>query len=123
MTVLDAFQQVKATPEAPGLARENLKRMGPMSKGELITLATISGAVVLWMFGDAIGCPAVLAAMLALATLLCTGRFADCRRDQIRPMTLLRAKLPCCSEGKCVVIAMCAQHHNLEHPCAVGNLW
>jgi hypothetical protein len=44
-----------------------------MSKGELITLATISGAVVLWMFGDAIGCPAVLAAMLALATLLCTG--------------------------------------------------
>jgi hypothetical protein len=44
-----------------------------MSKGELITLATISGAVVLWIFGDAIGCPAVLAAMLALGTLLCTG--------------------------------------------------
>jgi hypothetical protein len=68
-----AFLQVKDTPEAPGLAQANLKAMGPMSKGELITLATISGAVVLWMFGDAIGCPAVLAAMLALATLLCTG--------------------------------------------------
>jgi di/tricarboxylate transporter len=65
--------QVKETPEAPALAQQNLKAMGPMSKGELITLATISGAVVLWMFGDAIGCPAVLAAMLALATLLCTG--------------------------------------------------
>jgi hypothetical protein len=46
-----------------------------MSRAELITLATISGAVVLWMFGDAIGVPAVLAAMLALATLLCTGVF------------------------------------------------
>ena len=67
------FPQVKDTPEAPGLAQANLKAMGPMSKGELITLATISGAVVLWMFGDAIGCPAVLAAMLALGTLLCTG--------------------------------------------------
>lgn len=52
--------------------------MGPMSKGELITLATISAAVVLWMFGDAIGCPAVLAAMLALATLLCTGKQKSC---------------------------------------------
>lgn len=69
-------QQVKDTPEAPTLAQANLKAMGPMSKGELITLATISGAVVLWMFGDAIGCPAVLAAMLALGTLLCTGEGA-----------------------------------------------
>jgi len=66
--------QIKDTPEAPTLAQANLKAMGPMSKGELITLATISGAVVLWMFGDAIGVPAVLAAMLALATLLCTGK-------------------------------------------------
>jgi DASS family divalent anion:Na+ symporter len=65
--------QIKETPEAPALAKENLEKMGPMSKGELITLATISGAVVLWIFGDALGVPAVLAAMLALATLLCTG--------------------------------------------------
>lgn len=54
--------------------------MGPMSRGELITLATISGAVVLWMFGEAIGCPAVLAAMLALATLLCTGAWVRAQR-------------------------------------------
>lgn len=72
--------EIKDTPEAPTLAQANLKAMGPMSKGELITLATISGAVVLWMFGDAIGVPAVLAAMLALATLLCTGvlTWKDC---------------------------------------------
>jgi di/tricarboxylate transporter len=65
--------QIKETPEAPKLAKENLAKMGPMSAGEKITLATISGAVVLWMFGEAIGCPAVLAAMLALGTLLVTG--------------------------------------------------
>jgi DASS family divalent anion:Na+ symporter len=65
--------QIKETPEAPALAKENLAKMGPMSAGEKITLATISGAVVLWMFGEAIGCPAVLAAMLALGTLLVTG--------------------------------------------------
>jgi DASS family divalent anion:Na+ symporter len=65
--------QIKETPEAPALAKENLAKMGPMSAAEKITLATISGAVVLWMFGEAIGCPAVLAAMLALGTLLVTG--------------------------------------------------
>jgi di/tricarboxylate transporter len=47
--------------------------MGPMGRAELTMLATIGGAVVLWMFGEAIGCSAVLAAMLALVTLLCTG--------------------------------------------------
>ncbi|KAF8064503.1 DIT2-1 [Scenedesmus sp. PABB004] len=72
--------EVKETPEAPALAKANLARMGPMSAAEKITLATISGAVVLWMTGDAIGCPAVLAAMLALATLLVTGvlTWRDC---------------------------------------------
>lgn len=73
---INITQQLKDTPEAPALAQANLKAMGPMSKSEIITLATISGAVVLWMFGDAIGVPAVLAAMLALATLLCTGMYA-----------------------------------------------
>lgn len=73
MNCNNRLTQLKETPEAPTLAKDNLKKMGPMSKGELITLATISGAVVLWMFGEALGVPAVLAAMLALATLLCTG--------------------------------------------------
>lgn len=72
-TLTPPCTQIKETPEAPTLAKQNLAKMGPMSAGEKITLATISGAVVLWMFGDAIGCPAVLAAMLALGTLLVTG--------------------------------------------------
>ncbi len=71
-------KQVKETPEAPGQARERLTKMGPMSKNELITTATICGAVVLWIMGDAWGVPAVLAAMLGLSTLLLTG---GCRVD------------------------------------------
>jgi len=51
-----------------------------MKRNELLMLATIGGAVVLWMCGEAIGCSAVLAAMLALVTLLCTGvlTWKDC---------------------------------------------
>jgi hypothetical protein len=44
-----------------------------MSRDEIITTATICGAVVLWIMGDAWGVPAVLAAMLGLSTLLLTG--------------------------------------------------
>ena len=71
---------VKDTPEAPAAAKARLDAMGPMSRNELITLATIAGAVVLWVLGDAIGVPAVLAAMLALCVLLCTGvlSWKDC---------------------------------------------
>lgn len=65
--------EVTETPEAPGLAEERLKAMGPLSRDEIVTFATILGAVVLWVFGDALGIPAVQAAMLALSTLLATG--------------------------------------------------
>ncbi|KIY99148.1 2-oxoglutarate/malate translocator Flags: Precursor [Monoraphidium neglectum] len=72
--------EVKETPEAPGQASERLKKMGPMSRNELITTAAICGAVVLWIMGDAWGVPAVLAAMLGLAALLVTGvlSWRDC---------------------------------------------
>lgn len=55
------------------MAKERLAAMGPMKREEIITLLTIGGAVVLWVFGEALQVPAVLAAMLALCTLLCTG--------------------------------------------------
>jgi DASS family divalent anion:Na+ symporter len=43
-------------------------------------MATMAGAVVLWVFGDQLGVPAVQAAMLALCSLLCTGvlSWKDC---------------------------------------------
>jgi hypothetical protein len=71
--------QVKETPEAPNQARERLAKMGPMSRNEIITTATICGAVVLWIMGDAWGVPAVLAAMLGLSALLLTGAGARAR--------------------------------------------
>lgn len=43
-----------------------------------MTFATILGAVVLWVFGDSLGIPAVQAAMLALSTLLATGAALRC---------------------------------------------
>lgn len=72
--------EVKQTPEAPALAKARLAEMGPPSRDERLTLATIGGAVLLWVFGEALGVPAVLAAMLGLTTLLCTG-VLDWKRD------------------------------------------
>jgi len=72
--------EITETPEAPALANERLRAMGPMSRDEKITFATILGAVVLWVFGDALGVAPVLAAMVALSTLLATGvlSWRDC---------------------------------------------
>jgi DASS family divalent anion:Na+ symporter len=72
--------EIKETPEAPAAAKQRLGEMGPPSRDEKLTLVTIGGAVLLWVFGEAIGCPAVLAAMLGLTALLCTG-VLDWKRD------------------------------------------
>lgn len=50
-----ANHQVKSTPEAPKAAAERLARMGPMRGGEKVVLATLSGAVLLWVSGRAGG--------------------------------------------------------------------
>ena len=66
--------EVKDTPEAPKQAREALQRMGPMSRDQVIMSATMAGAVVLWVLGDQLQIPAVVAAMLGLCSLLHHGR-------------------------------------------------
>lgn len=72
--------QIKNTPEAPKLAEEQLVAMGPMSRDEQIMLATMAGAVILWVAGDALGISAVVTAMLGLCVLLLTGvlTWRDC---------------------------------------------
>lgn len=65
--------EIKDTPEAPQQAAERLKKMGPMSRNEKIMMATMAGAVCLWVCGDAIGMSAVVTAMLGLCVLLLTG--------------------------------------------------
>eukprot|EP00197_Chlamydomonas_leiostraca_P013069 CAMPEP_0202870626 /NCGR_PEP_ID=MMETSP1391-20130828/16250_1 /ASSEMBLY_ACC=CAM_ASM_000867 /TAXON_ID=1034604 /ORGANISM="Chlamydomonas leiostraca, Strain SAG 11-49" /LENGTH=530 /DNA_ID=CAMNT_0049551235 /DNA_START=165 /DNA_END=1758 /DNA_ORIENTATION=+ len=68
------------TPEAPKEAAKRLETMGPMSRDEKIMLATMGLAVALWVVGPSVGISAVLAAMMGLCMLLCTGvlSWRDC---------------------------------------------
>ncbi|GIL77807.1 hypothetical protein Vretimale_6661 [Volvox reticuliferus] len=71
---------IKDTPDAPAAAAERLKAMGPMSRDESIMAIVMGAALVMWMFGEQLGVSAVLAAMLGLCGLLCTGvlTWRDC---------------------------------------------
>lgn len=60
------------TPEAPAHAREELKELGPMSRGEWTMLATFVLLLVLWVLGDTIGVDATSAAFVGVAILLIT---------------------------------------------------
>ncbi len=67
--------QIRRTPEAAELAREELVRMGPMSRQELAVLAVFGGVFVLWISGewDALpwsGLPPTGVAFLGLCLLL-----------------------------------------------------
>ncbi|MCO5573664.1 hypothetical protein L7F22_027436 [Adiantum nelumboides] len=64
---------VKSSPDAPKLAKENLDKMGPMTKNEIIMSATLLVTVGLWIFGSAIKVDAVTAAILGLSVLLISG--------------------------------------------------
>ena len=72
--------ELKDTPEAPVEAKLKLEELGPMTTGEQVMLGTMAVAVVLWMVGPSIGISAVLAAMLGLCGLLCSGTLTwkDC---------------------------------------------
>ncbi|EMS48907.1 2-oxoglutarate/malate translocator, chloroplastic [Triticum urartu] len=43
--------EIKDTPEAPALAAQKLKKMGPVTKNEWVMVATMILAVSLWIFG------------------------------------------------------------------------
>lgn len=65
--------EIKSSPDAPRLARDNLAKMGPMSANEKVMAATLLGTVGLWVFGAALGVDAVTAAILGLGVLLVSG--------------------------------------------------
>ncbi|KAG6542959.1 hypothetical protein Mapa_015651 [Marchantia paleacea] len=65
--------EIKSSPDAPRLARENLAKMGPMAKNEIIMAATLFVTVGLWIFGGLLKIDAVTAAILGLSVLLTTG--------------------------------------------------
>ncbi|KAF7153125.1 hypothetical protein RHSIM_Rhsim01G0191600 [Rhododendron simsii] len=81
---------VKSSPDAPKLARENLKSMGPMSRNEIIMAATLVLTVGLWVFGGVLNVDAVTAAILGLAVLLITGvvTWKECLAESVAWDTL-----------------------------------
>ncbi|MGS3241710.1 DASS family sodium-coupled anion symporter [Klebsiella michiganensis] len=63
--------QLKKTPEIPGIAREELKKMGPMSLAEKILAFDFMLLILLWTVGDIFfSIPATLSAFIGLAILL-----------------------------------------------------
>eukprot|EP00913_Durusdinium_trenchii_P009023 g8487.t2 len=85
LTPLVAFvampPKVKRTPEAP---KEAKKKMGPMSKDELILVSVILGMLTLWAGSSSFGIPAVHTAVMGLSVLLATGvlSWSDCAREE-----------------------------------------
>lgn len=64
---------LKKTPEAPELARDQLREVGKMSVHEWIMAATFVLLLVLWCLGDQLNVDATATAFLGIAILLVTG--------------------------------------------------
>ena len=65
--------QLKETREAPGKAREALKKKGSLKFGEFIMLGTFSLLIILWAIGGNFGITATTTALIGFAILLFTG--------------------------------------------------
>ncbi|KAL4301726.1 hypothetical protein GQ457_10G019680 [Hibiscus cannabinus] len=65
--------EIKDTPDAPAMAAKKLQQMGPVTRNEWIMVGTMLFAVTLWVCGDTIGIPSVVAAMIGLSILLLLG--------------------------------------------------
>ncbi|CAG9462520.1 unnamed protein product [Pedinophyceae sp. YPF-701] len=64
--------EVKDTPDAPAVAKRELAALGPMSRDEKITAASLGATVVMWVAGSSVGINAVGAAIAGLSVLLIT---------------------------------------------------
>ncbi|MGA1933520.1 DASS family sodium-coupled anion symporter [Arcobacter sp. YIC-464] len=62
----------KSSPEAPAWAAKELEKMGPITKKELIMLGLGILALVMWIFGKAIGVNGTVAALVVLCLLVLT---------------------------------------------------
>ncbi|EOX98726.1 hypothetical protein QUC31_015020 [Theobroma cacao] len=65
--------EIKDTPDAPAMAAKKLENMGPVTRNEWIMVATMLFAVTLWVCGETLGIPSVVAAMIGLSILLLLG--------------------------------------------------
>lgn len=71
--------EITKTPDAPHFAKEHLKKLGPLTLPEKITLAVFGLLLIMWagipalLFGDAFSINATTAAFIGLSVLLCSG--------------------------------------------------
>lgn len=75
--------EVTETPEAPQRARARLQEMGDLTQDETVMMVAAGVALTLWVFGDHVGVPPVVAAMVAVGALLGCGALSwreDCLR-------------------------------------------
>jgi L-tartrate/succinate antiporter len=63
---------LRKSPEVPLWAADELARLGPVSRSELVFAALVCGALVLWILGDTVLHPAAVA-FLVMALMLVTG--------------------------------------------------
>lgn len=64
---------IRHTPDAPNIARQALKEMGAMSRGEWMMLFTVAVLLVLWIFGNVLWVDPTTASFIGLSLLLLTG--------------------------------------------------
>ncbi|KAI9095644.1 hypothetical protein K1719_026204 [Acacia pycnantha] len=76
--------EMKDTPEAPAMAAVKLEKMGPVTRNEWIMIGTMLLAVSLWVFGEILGIPSAVAAMIGLSVLLVLGvlDWNDCLNEK-----------------------------------------
>ncbi|KAL4361919.1 hypothetical protein GQ457_04G003630 [Hibiscus cannabinus] len=65
--------ETKDTPDAPAMAAKKLENMGPVTRNEWVMVGTMLLAVTLWVCGETLGIPSVVAAMIGLSILLLLG--------------------------------------------------
>ena len=65
--------ELKKTPEAPKLATEELKKMGPVTGKEIIMGSTVILLLVFWIFGNKLDIDSTTTAFIGLTLLILTG--------------------------------------------------
>lgn len=72
------------TPQAPLMAQQELKRMGPIRTKEWITTGIFSFVLLLWVFGSQWGIGSAVAAMMGMGLFMATGIFTwqDCLEEK-----------------------------------------
>lgn len=126
--------EVKDTPDAPAMAAKKLKQLGPVTRNEWIMVGTMLLAVSLWIFGDALGIPSVVAAMIGLSILLLLGvlDWDDCLSEKSAWDTLAWFAVLVGMAGQLTnlgivtwmsdSVAKCLQSFSLSWPAAFGVL-